>query len=147
MNGLAQGENNIWCFGAGAGIDFNGAVPVYFDQNMYSREGCASVSDANGNLLFYTRGSKIWDRNGNVMPNGTGMFGNGPVQNGQPIGSSAGGAIAVKSVTDPDIYYAFSLGALEDGPISLWYSVVDMTLNGGLGDVVPNTKKEYPCGQ
>lgn len=136
----AQGENNVWCFGKGKGIDFNAGTPVHFNTNMFVLEGSASVSDYAGNFLFYTAGFRIWDRNGNAMPNGTSLLGNGPIYNGEPIGSSAGGAAIVKSVTDDNIYYAFSLGANEDGPASLWYSVVDMSLNGGLGDVVATQK-------
>jgi gliding motility-associated-like protein len=136
----AQSENNVWCFGNGKGLDFNSSPPVSTTTNMHVNEGSSSISDQAGNLLFYTAGFCIWDRNGNPMPNGASLFGNGPVYNGVPKGSSAGGAAIIKSVTDENIYYCFSLGAYEDGPISLWYSVVDMTLNNGLGDVVAGQK-------
>ncbi len=67
---LAQGENNIWCFGLRLGLDFNTNTPTQFTHNMNCLEGAATVSDEQGNLLFYTLGNKVWDRNGNVMHKG-----------------------------------------------------------------------------
>ena len=32
----AQGENNIWTFGDGAGLDFNFGNPVFASSNMYA---------------------------------------------------------------------------------------------------------------
>lgn len=143
LSGAAQGENNNWCYGYNIGLNFNTSPPTFFNSNLHVKEGSTSVSDASGNLLFYSAGHTIWDRNGNVMPNGSGMSGNGPVQNGVPVGSSKGGAIAIKSVANPNQYYCFSMGAVEDGPPGLWYSVVDMSLNGGLGDVVAGEKNIF----
>jgi len=66
FNAAAQRENNHWHFGENHHIDFNAVPPVYAaNSSMLSNEACATVSDAQGNLLFYTMGSRIWDRNGN----------------------------------------------------------------------------------
>lgn len=130
---IAQGENNIWCFGQRTGLDFNGPSPVFFEHNMDVYESSASVSDAAGNLLFYTAGYNVWDRNGNLMPNGTGLLGN-------YNGSSAGGVAIVKSISNPDQYYLISTDAVELNLHKAYYSVVDMTLNGGLGDIVSSQK-------
>jgi hypothetical protein len=73
----AQGEANIWYFGNFLGLDFNSgaAVPLNDGQiNNTPAEGVATISDANGNLLFYTDGVKVWNRLHQVMPNGTGLF-------------------------------------------------------------------------
>ena len=50
----AQNEGNIWYFGYGAGLDFNSgtAVPISGGQ-LYTYAGCASISDANGDVLSY----------------------------------------------------------------------------------------------
>ncbi len=54
--------NQNWVFGYGAGLDFSGTTPgVTSGFGMRTKEGCASISDVNGNLLFYTDGSEIWD--------------------------------------------------------------------------------------
>ena len=125
----AQGENNIWCFGHRAGLNFNGSGPTFFEHNMEVKEGCASVSTPAGSLLFYTSGSKVWDRNGNLMPNGTGLAGN--------TFSSMNGVAIVQSVSNPDQYYVITTDEMESGLHNAYYSVVDMSLNGGLGDAIP----------
>lgn len=139
---FAQGENNHWRFGSGQGIDFTPAGPVRVTAPLQSQEGCAAVSDAGGNLLFYSDGHKIWDASGAVMPNGSGLLGNG--QGYYATGSASQGVAVVKAIGHPGQYYVFVLESdYEIGlgsPGYLRYSIVDMTLNGGLGDVVSGQK-------
>src|SRR5689334_11643315 len=74
---FSQKEGNIWYFGMQAGLDFNSGSPVPLNNGVINTtEGCSSIADANGNLLFYTDGSTIWNRNHVPMPNGTGLLGN-----------------------------------------------------------------------
>src|ERR1044072_7863033 len=117
-----QGENNIWCFGTNTGLDFTGGPPVLYPSAMDAFEGCASICDAAGNLIFYTSTSTVFDRNNNITPNGTGLLGNT---------SSTEGAAIVQSNTDPNQYYLFTMMDIAQPSNSLHYSVVDMTLNGG----------------
>lgn len=50
-------EGNFWHFGHGNELDFSSGVPVAVAGSQQSTfEGCASVCDADGNLLFYTNG-------------------------------------------------------------------------------------------
>lgn len=59
--------NNQWLFGERARIDFGSGVPVVSaDSRMSTHEGCACISDAQGNLIFYTNGVKVWDAQGAV---------------------------------------------------------------------------------
>lgn len=142
-NAFAQGENNHWHFGQGYHIDFNVTPPAYApNSNMSSREACATVSDAQGNLLFYTIGCRVWDRNGNEMPNATGLLGNGPFipPNNIGIGSSADGIQVLPNPGNRNQYYIFSGDANETGTYVIYYHLVDMSLNNGLGDVVPTEK-------
>ena len=54
---------NVWYFGYGAGVDFNSGLPVSITGGQInSAEGCASISDANGNILFYTDGVTVYNR-------------------------------------------------------------------------------------
>ena len=61
---VGQGQANFWYFGQHAAIDFNSGVPVTtFGSAMGTREGCASISTPSGDLLFYTDGTSVWDKN------------------------------------------------------------------------------------
>src|SRR5688572_24124712 len=73
----AQKENNNWYFGNKAGITFNNGSPVALAASaMNTNEGTISVSDSTGNLLFYSDGKTIWNRNHVPMQNGTSLMGN-----------------------------------------------------------------------
>src|SRR5690606_3907367 len=104
LTAYAQLEN-IWAFGEYAGLDFNNpGPPVPIQTALNSPEACASVCNADGDLLFYTDGLVIYDRNHNVMPNGTGLT---------PPGwnnalSSRQGALIVPFPDDASKYYVFS---------------------------------------
>lgn len=139
----AQGENKMWAFGIHNGLDFNSSPPVFFLTSNMSAEGCASVASAGGSLLFYSNGNNVWNASGAVMPNGSGILGNGAYP-GAITGSSAQGVAIVKSMSNSDQYYLFTLDALEQISVSypgyLRYSLVDMSLNGGTGDIVAGQK-------
>lgn len=67
----AQKENDNWYFGFDAGMNFsNPTNPVALTDNA-SHWSNSSVSDANGNLLFYTDGKNIWNREHQIMQNGS----------------------------------------------------------------------------
>jgi gliding motility-associated-like protein len=125
-----------WQFGSFCELDFSSGNPVVGIDSTSVDEGTASISDAiTGQLLFYTDGTFAWDRNNHRMPNGYGMIG------GQ--GTSTQAALIVPKPGSSTVYYLFS--ADQGGYISppnqgVHYSIVDMTLNAGLGDVVSTSK-------
>lgn len=139
----AQGENNIWAFGIKAGLDFNSGTPQFFVSKSSTSEGCATVCGPDRQLLFYSDGNHVWDRNHNLTPNGTGLLGNTGGWATQ-YGSSTQGVAIVPFPADANKYYLFTLDCAEAvTPLYagyLRYSVVDMSLNSGLGDVVPGQK-------
>src|SRR6185295_1528396 len=124
---FAQKEANIWCFGNNAGLDFNSGSPVAYNGTaIVTAEGSASIADrTTGQLLFYTDGITIWDKNNQVMPGGTSLGGN-------PSSTQSG--VIVPMTSDPNKYYVFSVDA-QAGAGGVQYALVDMTLNGGLGSV------------
>ncbi|WP_318544133.1 T9SS type B sorting domain-containing protein [Marixanthotalea marina] len=128
MNMFAQSEAANWYFGFGAGIQFNqasGTVSSLNDGQLVTFEGCTSISDDSGSLLFYTDGSTVWNKNHGVMQNGFGLLGDS---------SSTQSAIIVPKPDDNTLFYVFTVGA-QFNNTGLHYSVVDMTQNGGLGAV------------
>lgn len=73
---IAQNQANNWYFGVNAGLTFNTTPPsALTDGVVNTAEGSATMSDASGNLLFYTDGITVWNRNHQIMPNGTGLLG------------------------------------------------------------------------
>ena len=125
-----KNENKKWIFGSGAAIDFSSGAPIPFSSAITADEGCASVSDADGNLLFYTNGKKVWNRTHNVMPNGSSIT-------YYLTSSRTQGAVIVPKPGEVGKYYIFSLGEpTVSGPNNhLTWVVVNMSLDGGLGDI------------
>jgi len=123
----AQKEANIWYFGNKAGLDFNSGSPVPLTNGaMFQHEGCATISNSNGNLLFYTNGQDVWNKYHQQMENGFGLMG------GQ---TSTQSAIIVKLPENNNLYYIFTVPD-EIGEDGLRYSIVDMSQDNGLGAVV-----------
>jgi gliding motility-associated-like protein len=120
-----QTQNNIWYFGQFAGLDFNKSPAVSLtDGRINTSEGCASISDKNGKLLFYTDGITLWNKKHLVMKNGNDLLGEE---------SSTQSAIIVNNPYNDKFFYVFTCGAFG-GDIN--YSVVNILGDAGLGEVV-----------
>ncbi len=127
---------NIWYFGDGAGIDFNPlpedpAVAVS-NSVMNALEGTSIICDRNGQVIFFTDGDKVW-------------LGDDPVTPFEEIASGIGGdngstqsSLIVPFPGDETLYYIFTTTPIDGIPAKyeLRYSVFDLKLNGGKGDVV-----------
>ena len=75
---FAQHEGDNWLMGWGAGLRFlpDGSFS-FFSGQQHTREGVASISDPEtGDLLFYTDGTTVWNRQHSVMLNGKDLLGN-----------------------------------------------------------------------
>jgi gliding motility-associated-like protein len=146
VSGYAQSQGNIWAFGDHAGLGFNSgvALPVSTDITGFG-EACASICDAAGQLLFYTEGSNIWNRNGAIMPGGADVTGLPYIISlYTPTSSSSQGALIIPIPDTPGKYYVFSLSSQPSemgiNAGRLYYSVVDMNLDGGMGAVDPGRR-------
>jgi len=127
-NGCSKKQGNVWVFGRNAGLDFNSGSPTPIGPTAIATyEGSSSIADPNGNLLFYTDGGTVWDRNNNPMPNGTGLI-------GSP--STANAAVIVPLPGSYSLYYVFHAESIDDATHRFCYSIVDLTQNGGMGAVV-----------
>lgn len=142
----AQKQGNIWMFGEGGGLDFNSGIPVALSGSQVFgnpiqpldypyNEGCSSIADSSGNLLFYSNGGKVWDRNHQVMPNGDSLMG---------FYSSTSAALIVPVPLSDSLYYIFTTDGLERYlGRGLRYSIVNMCLNNGYGDIVESKKNIF----
>ncbi|NEM96207.1 hypothetical protein [Pontibacter burrus] len=96
-------QSNIWYFGSKAGLDFNSGTPtVLTDGAMEAFEGTASIADADGRLLFYSDGTTVWNKQHQVMANGSGLLGSA---------NSAQSCIIVPKPGSQTIYYLFTTDA------------------------------------
>lgn len=121
-------RTNHWYFGDKVGINFTSGTAVADtngQMNVYA--GCSSISDTAGNLLMYTEGQNVWNKNHQIMPNGTGLL---------AIGTPVQSSIIVPKPFDNNLYYIFTCAGSDGSLDGIRYSIVDMTLNGGLGDVI-----------
>ena len=129
LNAQNAARFNNWYFGNNAGVSFATGSPVALTNGaLVTTEGCASISDLNGNLLFYTDGVTVWNRNHVAMTNGTGLHGHA---------STTQSAIIVQRPGSTNLYYIFTADA-DAGVNGIKYSEVNMTLSGGLGAVTAN---------
>ncbi len=124
---FAQGEAANWYFGKSAGISFRGDSAIaQTNSRLITEEGSASISDKNGNLLFYTNGITVWNRLHRVMPNGNGLMG---------MKSSTQSALILPKPGNDSIFYIFTtdVQAQSNG---MRYSTVNMKKDKGNGDLV-----------
>lgn len=136
---FAQKQNNQWRFGFGGGIDFNTNPPSFSSGALISApEGSASVADrTTGALLFYTDGVTVWNASNQVMLNGTGLLGGSPT-----LLSSTTAAVIVPKPGNNNLYYIVTVDE-QFSPNGVRYSLVDMTLDNGLGAVVSGEKNIF----
>ncbi len=145
QSGAQHPSESVWSFGREAVVDFsslapvvttlpnNGGAPLY----AYYRWS-ATVCDNSGRILFWAKMANsvyslfnVFDRNGQTMPNGN-LLTSG-IGEFVPVVVPAPG-----SSTKYYLFYIQNHGLL--------YSLVDMSLNHGLGDVV-STQKNILLGR
>lgn len=86
-------------------------------------EGIAHVEDKQGNVIVWVNASGVYDKYGILMPSSTGILAH----------PSSTEIVICPFSTDPDKYYVIYN---NETCSQLYYSVVDMKLRGGLGDVI-----------
>jgi gliding motility-associated-like protein len=136
---LAQNQANWWFFGQNASLDFTNTSVLPGTGSLVTDEGSSAISNACGALQFFSDGITVWNANGVIMPNGSGLLGDS---------SSTQSAIIVALPQNDRFYYLFTASTNTNRlvPDGLNYSVIDMTLNNGLGDVVAGQKNvELVC--
>ena len=154
----SQDHDNVWLMGNQGGaytpndttfgitiLRFpNGDIQIENNQQieMWFNDTDASISDTDGNLLFYFNGIYIEDASYHTMENGEGL--NNFNLNGYDLPQ---GGLILPLPNDSQKYYLFHseeghVKIPDWGPevVGLYYSIIDMEKNNGLGGVV--LKKE-----
>ena len=129
----AQGEYANWYFGQQAGLRFaTGSAPQPLPGSaMIAASGCATLSDAAGNLLFYTNGEQVWNRQHQVMAGGQSLGGNTRAAQGCAVLRVQGAAIPTAYVLTQQ--YSSPAGLFAPGiPVA---AEIQLNGAGGLGQV------------
>ena len=130
----AQNRYVNWFFGFGSGLKFENNGPVVVNGGKTAtQEGVATMSDPCGNLLFYSDGTAIWNKKHALMANGSGLNGDN---------QSAEAVLIVPLPLSDSIYYVFTTGSYANAN-GVQYSIVDMSLQSGDGQVISKNNKLY----
>ena len=120
--------NYNWFLGKNSGISFNpiqsGGTPVILSGAMESQEGVASISNREGQLLFYTNGETVYTSGNTIMVNGTGLSSSG----------TSTQSVVIVPKPESNKYYLFTTD-YNGNPNGFEYSIVNMDLQGGNGEV------------
>lgn len=146
--GFNQGIINNFLYGytgvTRCNMDLFSGTPLVTCDTTYKyrlHQTLADISDSSGNLLFFTNGITVFDGNIDTMPNGRGLNPCALSFNFRYEGLHSSQADLI--LPDPGNftrYYLFHQ-SLDQYPQSYYnmtsyYSIIDMTLNNGKGDVI-----------
>lgn len=136
---LAQKEANVWVFDFNYGLDFNynRFRPFIVPDFEQGGESACICDKRTGQLLFYTDGRTVYNRDFQIMPNGKGLLGGY---------YTAQAALIVPVPGKDQLYYLFTTRSYKDThymdqpkgrptATGLYYSVINMGLEEGRGDV------------
>jgi len=124
---LGQNEAANWYFGFFTGVRFEPAARPLYNGRLLSEEGSATISDRNGNLLFYSNGNSLFNRSHALLKNSSGLLGDR---------SSTQNVVIVPQPGNDSIYFVFTVGSKQQVDVGLNYSVVNMKGDNGFGEVV-----------
>jgi PKD repeat protein len=132
--GIEDQRANIWYFGNQAGLDFNplpeDPVKAISNPVMNAPQGTATISDRNGQVVFFTDGNQLWDRENTELTTPTKLLG------GDPDASQS--SIIIPVPGNETLYYIFTTQEVSDGIFELRYSLFDLKKRDGKGDLVQN---------
>ena len=127
-----QNQANIWYFGSFSGLDFNSGKPKVVYGHTYNLTNVAVQCDTNGNILFYSDGTDIINRNHRVMLNGDSVA--------SYDGLASQRVWIIQKPESDNLYYVFFVSVGQQGngtyDYGLTYNIVDMNGDNGLGEVI-----------
>lgn len=106
-------------------LDFSTDPPTSWNTGISGTapsEGIAHYEDIDGNVVFWFNSNGVYDQTGTLMPGSIGIFAN----------SSAAEVCIAPKPDDPCKFYIFYN---QETCTNLYYSIIDLELNGGLGNV------------
>ena len=131
----SQRQADRWYFGHKCGLNFNTGIPEVLHNGHTYEEfgGIGAMSDSLGNLLFYSESDTIFTSQHLPMENGVDFVNAGGLQSN----------LIVQWPESDSLYFLFKTPTLG-GDVGLYYSIIDISLNNGLGAVIDkNILLEY----
>lgn len=130
FSSAAQQGNNV-AFGEYGGLNFSNGSPSVFRSAVIHNNGITSsmtttMSDCEGNIVFYSNGDSVWNKNHEAMDGGV-------LSTSTSVTSWA--RFPVLSFPYPDssgLYFLIYANSTN----KCYYAIIDMNQNGGLGKVV-----------
>ena len=141
LNVNAQFTDRYWAFGDSAAIDFSiPSNPVPGTSILRVRGTCVSICDSTGELLFYAASPYVpyWlsgstykegyvvNKNNEMMENGDTIIGTTLYQQ----------MVVTPNPGNPQQFYLFSCEVTPGVDQGFYWSLVDLSYNGGLGRVI-----------
>jgi hypothetical protein len=111
------------------GLNYNSGIPVEYllcPMDSFGWGATAVMCDTNGDLLFYSNGDSVWNKNHQTMPNGVG---------GHSYEQSHQSALSLPKPGSSNIYYIFTSRMFRT-PNPMFYYTIDMNGNNGFGEVI-----------
>lgn len=153
---FSQKYDNTWLMGYYyssftnvTGLDFYFGNPVsvgFAPPFNFISTGGACMSDANGDLLFYTNGCQVANFNNQLLPNSN-LFNNYAPQNYYSVCDLWQSVISLPYPDQPGkfilMHYNYYTGSAPYGVSRLFYSVVDMNANGGTGEMTTKNMQVF----
>lgn len=144
-------RTNVWYITQGLGLDFNCTPPCPIENGVLGETfSTASICDTSGNLLLYTNSETIWNKNHQVVANGTGLY---------ACKWSSQSCVFVPLPSSTNLYYLVTVDnwrdkagspnpyACKDGSVPIQYSMclhlIDVAANNGAGQVLWKNKVIY----
>lgn len=161
-------QGSIWYFGNGNGVDFiNKKTPKSITNGILSRDNISVVSDNTGQLSFYTDGMTVVNHQHKIIKNGSSLLGNAcniivpyPQKKGIYYIFSISIDDTQKSMFEkidldtskmkrltPEIWSQelARRDTVNQKRARLYYHLVDMNKNNGLGEVIVKNQLIYRC--
>jgi len=151
----AQKEDSVWLLGGNysspdsaykaCSIVFSGNDPVisFIDKGLPYRFTNTSICDSSGLLLCYSNGKHLYAKDFTIMEGGVNFYPNAAFEGGVNymqgyllLPHPAGQNRVIYIYGTPKVVEAPVPGGYTVGYINLKYAIADMSLNGGLGNVV-----------
>jgi|GEM_PF-357836 len=137
MISSAQGRTANWIFGDGYHVKYTEGEPevLPFVEDYAAWEGASCISDATGQLLFYSNSVSIWNRDFEYLWNSdiivpTDVYSTSSVTNGSIF-------LPFPGDSTESVYIYFYIDKDDN---KLYYSLIDLSLDEGRGGVVEGFK-------